>query len=400
MEKLLIDELDMKGKKVLMRVDFNVPLNDRGGISDDTRIKEALPSIQYVLDHGKSLILMSHLGRPKGKEERFTLKPCAKRLSELLGKEVKMAPDCVGGEVVKMAQNLKQGDVLLLENLRFHQAETKPESDPDFAKNLSCLADIYVNDAFGTAHRKHSSTYEVAKYFQGSAAAGYLMKKEIDNLGKVLNNPAHPFYAIIGGVKISTKIGVISSLLEKVDGLLICGAMAHTFLKGKGIAIGDSLYEEEYLDTAFQIMEECREKKIKLILPVDVLAVREIKEKQQPVAFDLTEGGVASGYQAVDIGPKTIKLYKDSLSDAKTVLWNGPAGIFEIPEFSEGTRAVAEILGSLRAETLVGGGDSVSAVSSLGLAGKMTHISTGGGAALEFIQNGTLPGIEVLTDKV
>jgi phosphoglycerate kinase len=400
MEKLLIDEVDLKGKKVLMRVDFNVPMDDEGKITDDTRIRAALPSIKYVLEQGGSLILMSHLGRPDGKEEKYSLRPCAERLSELIERKVKLAPDCIGSEVEEMAGNLQEGDVLLLENLRFHKSETKPASDPGFAKSLSSLADVFVNDAFGTAHRKHSSTYEVAKYFPDAAAAGYLMKKEVDFLGKILSDPDKPFYAIIGGAKVSSKIGVLSSLLEKIDGLFICGAMANTFLKGRGIEIGDSMYEDEYLDKAFEIMEECRKREIKLILPVDLLAVKEIKEGLAPVSFDLTEGGVSIGYKAVDIGPKTVQLYRDHLSNAKTVFWNGPAGIFEIPEFSQGTQAIAEILASLWARTLIGGGDSVSAVASMGLSEKMSHLSTGGGASLEFIESGTLPGIEVLTDKV
>lgn len=400
MKKLFIDELDVKGKRVLMRVDFNVPLDSEGNIADDTRIRAALDSIKYVLSRGGSLILMSHLGRPKGVDKALSLAPLAKRLSELLGKDVKMAPDSVGPEVKKMAEALGEGEVLLLENLRFHKGETHPEEDPDFAKRLSELADVYVNDAFGTAHRKHSSTYEAAKYFPRAAAAGFLIKKEIENLGNALTNPKRPFYAIIGGVKASTKMGILSALIKKVDGLFICGAMAHTFLRGKGIEIGDSVFEEEFLDTAYQISEECRSRKIKLVLPVDVLAVKEIKEGEEPREFDLTEGGIPKGYRAVDIGPKTIRLFKDQLYDAKTVFWNGPAGIFEIPEFSQGTRSIAEILASLHAATLIGGGDSVSAVKSLGFQDKVTHMSTGGGASLEFIENGTLAGIEILTDSV
>jgi len=400
MAKLSLSDLNLKDKKVLMRVDFNVPLDKSGHITDDTRIKAALPSIEYVLKQGGSLILMSHLGRPKEKKTpEFSLKPCAKRLSELLGKTVIMAPDCIGPEVVKLAKALKPREVMLLENLRFHKGEEHPEEDPSFAKQLAELGDIYVNDAFGTAHRAHSSTATIAQYFPHKAAAGFLMEKEIEFLGDTFNKPAHPFYAIIGGAKISSKIGVLKALISKVDGLLIGGAMAYTFFKAKGISVGNSLVEEDQIDIAKKLMEECRKKGVKLLLPVDnVVADKPVNGAKTQLVE--SSKGIPNGYQGVDIGPKTIQLFKDQLKDAALIFWNGPLGIFEQSDFAKGTLAIAEALAASKAITVVGGGDSVAAVQTLRLADKMTHISTGGGASLEYIEYGQLPGIEALSDRM
>ncbi|NGX58548.1 MAG: Bifunctional PGK/TIM [Chlamydiae bacterium] len=388
MDVLTIQDLDLKNKKVLMRVDFNVPLDSKGNITDDTRIQAAIPSIQYVLDHGGSVILMSHLGRPKKLTPELSLKPCAERLSQLLSRPVSLVDlgDC----------NPQPGEVFLLENLRFIEAEKKPEKDPQFAKQLAQLADVYVNDAFGTAHRKHSSTYEVAKYFPGKAAAGFLMQKEIEYLAR---DPEHPFYAIIGGAKISTKIGVLMSLLDKVDALFICGAMAHTFLKAQGHEVGDSLYEEDVLQLAKEIIKKCSDKDVFLGLPLDEVVVEDVVEGAPSRLIEFRNEGIPKGFKGVDIGPKTLELYQKKLADAKTVLWNGPAGVFEITDFMKGTEGIARVLADLPATTIVGGGDSVAALKILGLSDKMSHISTGGGASLELIEKGTLPGIEALSAK-
>lgn len=391
MTVLSIKDLDLKGKKVLMRVDFNVPLDQEGKIADDTRIQAALPSIRYVMDQGGTLILMSHLGRPKKPTPELSLKPCAERLSEILKHPVTLVDidDC----------NPQPGDIVLLENLRFHEAEKKPSLDPGFAKQLAQLADVYVNDAFGTAHRKHTSTYEVARYFPGKAAAGFLMQKEIDYLAGCAQNPESPFYAIIGGAKISSKIGVLNSLAEKVDGLFICGAMAHTFLKVQGVEVGDSLYEKESLEEAKRIIDKCLEKGVFLGLPKDEVVVREVEKGASSQLIVFEKEGIPEGFKGVDIGPETLELYRTKLADAKTIFWNGPAGVFEIPDFAKGTEGIAQILAGLNATTIVGGGDSVSALKMLGLSEKMSHISTGGGASLELIEKGSLPGIEVLSKK-
>jgi len=391
MNLLNLQDLDLKNKRVLMRVDFNVPLNSLQEITDDTRIQAALPSIQYVLDQGGSLILMSHLGRPKGEDPDLSLKPCAKRLSEILGQEVRLVT--LGDDL----SVLLPGEVVLLENLRFIGAEKKPEKDPGFAKQLAGLADIYVNDAFGTAHRKHTSTYEVARLFPGKAAAGFLMQKEVEFLSSVIQDPKRPFYAIIGGAKISTKIGVLGALMGKVDGLLICGAMAHTFLKAEGIEIGDSLFEVEAVHQARTILNQGIKTGTFIVLPLDEVVVQQVAEGAKAELVDFQEKGIPTGWKGVDIGPKTLKFYREKLQDAKTVLWNGPAGVFEIAEFSQGTEAIAKILADLSATTIVGGGDSVAALKMLGLSDQMTHISTGGGASLELIEKGTLPGLEALT---
>lgn len=379
-----------------MRVDFNVPQNSNGEITDDTRIKAALPSINYVLDHGGSLILMSHLGRPKSKPSpEFSLAPIAKRLSELLKREVIMAPDCMGEKAEKLVKNLKPGQVLLLENLRFYPFEEKPEQDPNFAKTLASYGDLYVNDAFGTAHRAHSSTATVAKYFTGKAAAGFLMQKEIDFLGDALLNPKHPFIALIGGAKISSKLGVIQSLIKKVDALLIGGGMAYTFLKAQGKKIGNSIHEDASLDDARNILKECQNAGVKLLLPVDFVIAQKIENNVQ-TQIVTADQGIPDGYEGADIGPKTVELFNNELKKAQTILWNGPLGVFEIPTFAKGTNAIAKFLSGLKSVRIVGGGDSVSAIQNAGLGEKFTHLSTGGGASLEYIEFGTLPGIEAL----
>lgn len=389
MEKLNLRDLPLKGKKVLMRVDFNVPIDPQGHITDDSRIKASLPSIQYALDQGCSLILMSHLGRPKNKE--LTLKPCAEHLATLLHKPVLFAPE---GSEKKLAADLKPGEILMLENLRFHPGEEDPKAHPEFVKALAQLGDYYVNDAFGTAHRNHASTCSIAAYFPHKAAAGFLLEKEIEFLGKTLNHPERPFVGIIGGAKISTKIGALQALLKKMDVILIGGAMAHTFLKAKKIPIGNSLYEQEFVYQAHYLMNESKRLQKSLILPIDLVITDGIQTK----IIDVNDG-IPENWKGVDIGPKTIQLFKDALQTAKTVLWNGPLGIFEIEAFATGTKAIAEAMAHLHATTIVGGGDSLAAIYAAGVADKITHLSTGGGASLEYIEFGTLPGIEALSHK-
>lgn len=398
MHKLKLQDLNLKGKKVLMRVDFNVPLDKDGLISDDTRIRESLPSIQMIIDRGGKVILMSHLGRPKnGWDPQLSLAPCAKRLSELLKIPVQMAGDCIGKQVQDLAENLKDGQVLLLENLRFHTAEENPTQDPNFAKQLAALGDVYVNDAFGTAHRIHSSTATIAQYFPGKAAAGLLMQKEIEFLGSLLLEPKRPFYAIIGGAKVSSKLGVLESLLQKIDGLFIGGAMAYTFLKALHIPIGNSLYEEDQVATAQQLMKTCKEKKIPLFLPKDFVTADSI-DKDAKCQFASIANGIPEGFQGVDIGPNTILQWRTELQKAATIFWNGPLGVFEIPYFAMGTKKIAETLSKLQAITIVGGGDSVAAITQMGLKSHFSHLSTGGGASLEFLEQGHLPGIDALTE--
>lgn len=396
-QRLSLKDLDVKGKKVLMRVDFNVPLDKSGRITDDTRIQASLPSIEYVLDHGGSLILMSHLGRPKGqKNSELSLAPCAKCLSDLLNKPVQMATDCIGPETEDMVRNLLPGQILLLENLRFHSGEESPDKDPSFAKRLAHLGEVYVNDAFGTAHRAHASTFAVPQLFPKQAAAGFLMEKEIDFLSHLILHPQKPFCAIIGGAKISSKIGVLKTLLKKVDFLLIGGAMAYTFMKARGLSVGDSLYEPDLLDEAKNILESSHQDGRKLLLPVDHVIVEKSDESNSIRIVDDIQG-IPAGFKGVDIGPKTIESFFDILKKASTIFWNGPMGIFENPKFATGTIAIAEILANSPATTVVGGGDSISAISKAGVSEQITHISTGGGASLELIEYGTLPGIEVLT---
>lgn len=399
-KKLSIRDLDLREKKVLIRVDFNVPLDKELNITDDSRIKAAIPTIKYVIDHGGSAILMSHLGRPKDKPlPEFSLSPCATRLSKLLNKPVKMAPDCVGNDVINMVKQLKQGEIILLENLRFHRGEEHPEEDPEFAKNLASLGDLYVNDAFGTAHRAHASTAEIAKYFPDRAASGFLMEKEIAYLGSVLIDPKRPFYAILGGAKISSKFGVIKALMKKADVLLIGGAMTFTFLKAQRIPIGKSLYEEDFVHAAQEIMDIADHSHCRLLLPDDLVITEEVKPNAS-YSIVKSHQGIPDGFQGVDIGPETIRQYSEELKHAETVFWNGPLGVFECPPFNLGTNAIAKALGETSATKIIGGGDSVAAVESAGLADKMDHLSTGGGASLEYIEFGKLPGIEALSSTL
>ncbi len=393
--KKTVKDIDLKGKKVLMRADFNVPLKD-GKITDDTRILAAMPTIQYILDHGASLILMSHLGRPKtAADVQFSLKPVAARLGELLGKPVIFNQDGeVVGEVTKeAAKNLKPGEVLLLENTRFRPEEKK--NDPEFAKELASLGDVFVNDAFGSAHRAHASTAGVADYLP--AVSGFLIQKELIFIGGALENPKRPFIAILGGAKVSDKIEVINNLLDKVNALLIGGGMAFTFLKAQGYEVGTSLLEEDKVDLAKSLLEKAKEKGVDLLLPVDVVVAPKFAADATPTVVDVD--AIPADQMGLDIGPKTEALYGDKIKDAKTIIWNGPMGVFEFPEFAKGTFAIAKDLADSDATTIIGGGDSVAAIKQLGFADKMSHISTGGGASLEFMEGKKLPGIEVLQDK-
>lgn len=393
MDKILtVKDLNVANARVFVRVDFNVPLDKDGKISDDTRIVASLATIKYLSEHKAKVILASHMGRPKSKNQECSLAPCAKRLSELLGQEVTMAPDCIGPDVEKLVQQMNPGEILLLENLRFHPAEEKPEADPTFAQNLAKLADFYVNDAFGTAHRAHSSTATIAQYFPGKLAAGFLLQKEIDFMGSALMSPSRPFFAIIGGAKISTKIGVLKALSNKVDFLLLGGGMTYTFLKALGTPIGDSIVEDSMLDVAKEILQG----KAKCYFPLDIVAATKFDNNAPAVTFSLQEG-IPAGYQGMDIGEKTVATWTRLLQNAKTVLWNGPVGVFEMPNFSKGTLGVAKALAELKdAVTIVGGGDTVAAIQNAHLAHKFTHVSTGGGASLEYLEFGTLPGIEAL----
>jgi len=395
--KLCLQDLALTGKKVLVRVDFNVPLNKDGSISDDTRLKESLPSIQHILKAGASAILMSHLGRPKGKDLKFSLKPCAEALEKLLGQSVQMAEDCVGEAVEKMASGLTAGQVLLLENLRFHPAEENPESDPSFAKQLASFGDIYINDAFAADHRSHSSTTKVAAFFPGKAAAGFLLQKEIQFLNVLVTNPKRPFYALIGGSKISTKMGVLKALIPKVDGIFIGGGMAYTLFAAQGFKIGDSIHEEDQIPTALHFMQECASKKVPVWLPKDIVIADAFNNDAHSQTIEPSKG-IPEGWQGMDIGALTLKEWSDALQNAGTVFWNGPPGVFEMPQFAKGTEAIAKILSLLHATTVVGGGDSVAAVNHLHLASKFSHVSTGGGASLEYIELGHLPGIDALSE--
>ena len=394
-----LDHLNFANQKTLVRLDLNVPLDAEQNIVDETRIRAALPTIKAILAQGGSLIIMSHLGRPKGKvDPKYSLKPCAEALGKLLGQEVQMAPDCIGEQTRQMAENLEPGQVLLLENLRFHEAETKPEKDPSFAKELATLADLYVNDAFGTAHRKHSSTYTLCDYFNHQKAAGLLMEKEVHFLTNAFEEPKRPFYALVGGAKISTKLGVIYSLLSKVDALFIGGAMAYTFFKAQGISIGTSLFEPNLVEEANRILELSKQKQIPLYLPQDIVCVQE-PALDAPTQIFTPHTGIADGYEGVDIGPKTIALYCEKFSNAKTFFWNGPVGLYEMRPFAQGTRSLLAKVAQLSASTIIGGGDLVAACQATGASEKMTHISTGGGACLELIEKGTLPTIQALLKK-
>lgn len=391
MNKKTIRDIDVANKRVLVRVDFNVPMDKQGSITDDRRIRAVLPTIRYLTDRGAKVILISHLGRPKGKEEKYSLAPVAKRLQELLNHPVVMAADVYGDAIVKQTMAMKPGEILVLENVRFYPAEE--ENDPAFARELARLADIYVNDAFGTAHRAHASTEGVAKYLP--SCAGELMQREIDYLGGVLANPTHPFVAILGGAKISDKIGVIQNLLLKVDKLLIGGGMANTFALASGYAVGDSLVEKDQVEVAQNIIKNGQGK---LVMPVDWVIADKFDANAQSKIVGLDS--VSSGWRIMDIGPSSVALFSEKLQGAKTVIWNGPLGVFEFPKFAEGTIEIAKTLATLQdATTIVGGGDSAAAVEQAGVADKITHISTGGGASLEFLEGKTLPGVEALENK-
>ncbi len=395
MNKLSVRDLDVKGKRVLVRVDFNVPLDNSGRITDDTRIRAALPTIKWILDNGGRPILMSHLGRPKGKVvPELSLKPVAGTLQSLLGADVIMAPDCIGPEVEKMAAELEEGKCLLLENLRFHKEET--DNDPEFAKKLASLGDVYVNDAFGSAHRAHASTEGVTHYFE-KCAAGFLMEKEINYLGKVLENPERPFVSIIGGAKISGKIDVIENLLEKVDKLLIGGGMAFTFFRAKGIDVGASLVEEDKVDLAASILSKGKDK---ILLPSDCIAAERMEAGAVSKVVKIDE--IPSGWGGYDIGPDSVESFSSVINNAKTIVWNGPMGVFEIKDFENGTAGIARAMASATERggiTVVGGGDTAAAVAKFGLSDKMSHVSTGGGASLEMMEGKVLPGVAALTDK-
>jgi phosphoglycerate kinase len=399
MNKLTIKDLDIQGKRVLMRVDFNVPVKD-GVVGDDTRIVAALPSINYVLENGGSLVLMSHCGRPKGeKNMEFTLKPAADRLAELVDAKVTLAPDVIGSEVKALVDALPAGEILVLENVRFYKEEegkgcTAEEQDA-FAKELATFGDIYISDAFGTAHRAHASMAVVTKYID-QCAAGFLLEKEIEYLGKTLEAPQRPFVAIIGGAKISGKIDVVINLMDKCDAILIGGGMAYTFFRAQGIAIGDSLVENDKVELAGQILKQAKEKGIKLMLPVDNMASDAFSADANT---KIVEGAIDDGWMGMDIGPKTIELFCNEVAGAKTVVWNGPMGCFEMAPFATGTFSVCEAVAKSDSVSIIGGGDSVAAVNQSGLADQMSHVSTGGGASLEFMEGKPLPGIVALTDK-
>ena len=392
--KKSVEDIDVSGKKVIVRCDFNVPQDETGRITDDKRIVAALPTIKYLLEHNAAVILCSHLGRPKGEfKMKYSLAPVAERLSELLGKEVKLAKDVIGEDAKKLASELKCGEAMLLENVRFHKEEEK--NDPAFAKELASMAEIYVNDAFGTAHRAHASTAGIADYLP--AVCGFLINKEISIMGKALANPVRPFVAILGGAKVSDKIGVINNLIEKCDTIIIGGGMSYTFMKAMGKEIGTSLCEEDKLDLAKDLMKKAEDKGVKLLLPVDTVCADHFAADATPVVYDA--GALPADMMGLDIGPKTIELFSDAVKDAGTVVWNGPMGVFEFDAFAVGTKAVAKAIAASHAVSIIGGGDSAAAVEKLGFADKMTHISTGGGASLEFLEGLELPGIACLEDK-
>lgn len=393
MDKKTVRDLDVAGKKVLVRVDFNVPLNDKGEITDDTRITASLPTIQYLLEQKAAVILMAHLGRPKGQvKPELSLAPVAKHLGKLLGKKILFAPDCVGEAAQAAASKLKPGHILLLENLRFHKEEEK--NDMEFAEKLASLADLYVNDGFGVSHRAHASVEGVTHFLP--AAAGFLLEKEIQYVGQAVTNPLHPFVAIIGGAKVSDKIGVISNLLDKVDTLLIGGGMANTFLAAQGYKMGKSLVEEDKLDLAKELLAKAKKNKVNMLLPTDLVMAAAFAPDSEHVTEKVKN--LNQAYMALDIGAETSKAYAEALADAKMIVWNGPMGVFEMDAFCKGTEAVAKAVAKSRATSIVGGGDSVAAIEKLGLAKRITHISTGGGASLEYLEGKVLPGVAALDD--
>ena len=395
LNKKSVEDIEVKGKRVLVRCDFNVPLAD-GKITDETRIDGALPTIKYLVDNGAKVILCSHMGKPKGEPKpELSLAPVAKALSAKLGKDVVFAADdnVVGENAKKAVAEMAEGDVVLLENTRYRAEETKNISE--FSQELASLADVFVNDAFGTAHRAHCSNVGVTEYLN-TAACGYLIQKEIEFLGNAVNNPVRPLVAVLGGSKVSSKISVINNLLEKVDTLIIGGGMAYTFMKALGKNVGDSLLETDYIDYAKEMMEKAEKKGVKLLIPVDTVVAKEFKNDAES---KVTENGIEDGWMGLDIGPKTVELFSNALKDAKTVVWNGPMGVFEMPSFAKGTNAIAKVLADIDATTIIGGGDSVAAVNQAGLGDKMSHISTGGGASMEFLEGKDLPGIVALNDK-
>ena len=395
MNKKTVRDIDLKDKKVLVRCDFNVPMDENKNITDNRRIVAALPTIQYLLEQNCKIVLCSHLGRPKGEfKPEFSLAPVAKELSKQLNKEVINAKDIIGEDACKKAKKLNNGEILLLENLRFHREET--DNDPEFAKKLAEFGEVFVNDAFGTAHRAHASTEGVTKYLP--AVSGFLIEKELEFLGAALENPKRPYVAILGGAKVSDKIGVIDSLLEKVDTLIIGGGMAYTFFKAQGHSVGDSLCEDDKCDLALELMNKAKEKGVKMLLPIDTKIGKEFKPDTESKTVAWTD--IPDGWQGFDIGEKTIEMFRKELNGAKTIVWNGPLGLFEFEQFAVGTNAIAHKLANLNdAITIVGGGDSAAAVEKAGLADKISHVSTGGGASLEFLEGKKLPGIEALLDK-
>jgi len=394
MSKKTVKDIELKGKKVFVRCDFNVPMDENKNITDNRRIVSALPTIQYLLEQNCKVILSSHLGRPKGEfKPEYSLAPVAAELSRLLGQEVMMAKDVIGESAKALAENLQEGQVMLLENVRFHKEET--DNDPEFAKELANMAELFVNDAFGTAHRAHASTEGVSHYLP--SVSGFLIEKELKFLGEALNNPVRPFVAILGGAKVSDKIGVIDSLLEKVDTLMIGGGMAYTFYKAQGYGVGNSLCEPDKCELALSLMEKAKVKGVKLLLPVDTKLGKEFKPDTESKTVAWNE--IPDEWEGFDIGEQTIEMFKEELKSAKTVVWNGPLGLFEFEQFAIGTNAIAHALAELDATTIIGGGDSAAAVEKAGLAEKMSHISTGGGASLEFLEGKKLPGIECLQDK-
>jgi 3-phosphoglycerate kinase len=393
MNKMTLQDIDIKGKRVLMRVDYNVPLNEKLEITDDARIVKSLDTVRYILKENAKLILMSHLGRPKGKPDaQFSLKPAAERLSSLLGKKVQLLSDCVGADVESKVKAMKDGDVVMLENLRFHEQEEK--NDPEFAKKLASLGEVYVNDAFGTAHRAHASTVGVTKHLP--SVAGFLLGKEVNYFGKVITNPDRPFVTILGGAKVVDKVKLISNLLEKADTILVGGAMAYTFYKVLGIGIGNSKFDPAGEQAAKDALAKSKAKGVPIILPKDRV-IAEKMEKNTPTK--VVTGDIPDGWAGFDVGPETCKEFKEILSKAKTIVWNGPLGLFEVPPFDKGTRDIAGFLANLKATTIIGGGDTAAAVVQFGLEDKMAHVSTGGGASLEFLEGTVLPGVAALMEK-